>query len=125
MLSDSCDFGGPYYEPGLIGPDGRLTRLHKGGAEKPKPPPPPPATPDPDEEGAIEMEKRNQRRKKGMMQTQQGTLLGKMGGESAMGSSFQAGAPTKRAPTSSAASGAGSMAQLAKRVGESRYGGED
>lgn len=28
------DFDGPHYEPGLIGPDGRLTRLHKGKANK-------------------------------------------------------------------------------------------
>ena len=36
------DFNGPYFSSDLIGPTGRLTRLHKG-AEKPKPPPPSPA----------------------------------------------------------------------------------
>jgi hypothetical protein len=30
-------FGGPHFDPGLIGPDGRLSRLHKG-APKPKGP---------------------------------------------------------------------------------------
>lgn len=29
MMSD-MDFDGPFFEPGLIGPDGRLARLHKG-----------------------------------------------------------------------------------------------
>lgn len=33
----------PYYEPGLVGPNGKLTRLHKGGAAPT--PPVPVATP--------------------------------------------------------------------------------
>lgn len=28
------DFGGPHYSPDLVGPDGRLTRLHKGGKQR-------------------------------------------------------------------------------------------
>lgn len=28
------DFDGPHFEPDLIGPDGRLSRLHKGKAQK-------------------------------------------------------------------------------------------
>ena len=45
-----------HFEPGLIGPDGRLSRLHKG-AKKPKPPPPAPAPSqteqEPEREAAI------------------------------------------------------------------------
>lgn len=36
------DFEGPHYSPDLFGPDGKLTRLHKGG-KKPKDPPNQPA----------------------------------------------------------------------------------
>ena len=28
------DFDGPYFDPDLIGPDGKLSRLHKGKAQK-------------------------------------------------------------------------------------------
>ena len=43
-------FGGPHFDPGLIGPDGRLSRLHKG-ASKPKEP----------SRAQIELEKTQQR----------------------------------------------------------------
>ena len=37
-MNDSHDiFGGPHFDPGLIGPNGRFSRLHKG-APKPKGP---------------------------------------------------------------------------------------
>lgn len=30
------DFNGPHYDPDLIGPNGKLQRLHKGGGSPPK-----------------------------------------------------------------------------------------
>lgn len=38
------DFGGPYFDRDLIGPDGRLSRLHKG-KQAPQPMPAPAAVP--------------------------------------------------------------------------------
>lgn len=35
------EFSGPYFTPDLIGPNGKLCRLHKGDPPKPVPPPPP------------------------------------------------------------------------------------
>lgn len=36
------EFNGPHFTADLIGPDGKLARLHKGGSPpKPAPPPPP------------------------------------------------------------------------------------
>lgn len=37
MLDHSDFIGGPHFEADLIGPSGRLARLHKGGASIPKP----------------------------------------------------------------------------------------
>ncbi len=36
------EFHGPYFAPGLIGPDGKLSRLHKGGSAPKVDPTPPP-----------------------------------------------------------------------------------
>ena len=36
------DFNGPHFTPDLIGPNGKLCRLHKGGDQPPKPVAPPP-----------------------------------------------------------------------------------
>ena len=61
------DFDGPYFDPGLIGPDGRLSRLHKS-ASKPPPPAPTPAPvrvePEPEAEAA-----RRAGRRKGLADT--------------------------------------------------------
>lgn len=35
------DFPGPHFTADLIGPNGKLARLHKGGPPAPAPPPPP------------------------------------------------------------------------------------
>ena len=39
------EFHGPYFDAGLIGPNGRLSRLHKGDAPAQPYVPPPPAVP--------------------------------------------------------------------------------
>ena len=106
--------------PGLFGPDGRLSMLCKG-ASAPDPPPPPPATPQTDEAGAAEMEKALQLRKKGMAQTQTGTLLESLAGHSdAMGTGsnqqFQIGKPNPvikpKFPTSGSFRGGGPWADM-------------
>jgi hypothetical protein len=35
------DFDGPYFDPALIGANGKLSRLHKGASKPPKPAPTP------------------------------------------------------------------------------------
>lgn len=41
-MNEFNEFNGPFFTPDLIGPSGKLSRLHKGGGDPPKPVPAPP-----------------------------------------------------------------------------------
>lgn len=58
-------FAGPHWDNDLIGPNGKLTRLHKG-AKAPPPPPPPAAVPKEKDAmvGALQLQEDIRRRRR-------------------------------------------------------------
>ena len=74
------DFDGPFFTPDLIGADGKLSRLHKGGAAKPpKTVAPPPPVRESNRQVAAEgeTERMAAAKRKGLASTvNQGSLLG-------------------------------------------------
>lgn len=72
------NFEGPHYTADLIGPDGKLSRLHKGGKPPKAVPPPPPVRESNREVAAAgETERAAAAKRKGLQSTLgMGTLLG-------------------------------------------------
>ena len=60
------EFNGPHFDAGLIGPNGRLSRLHKGSAPvQPYVPPPPPVPKSTDAAESAAQVTNDQRRLRG------------------------------------------------------------
>lgn len=83
------EFGGPHFDPSLIGPDGRLARLHKGAKASYQPTPAPPAVPRESDamEGALQMQEDIRRKRRSLA----GSFLGGVnngGGGGQSGNSF-------------------------------------
>jgi hypothetical protein len=73
------DFDGPFFTPDLIGPNGKLARLHKGGAKPPKTVAPPPPVRESNQQVAAqgETERAAAAKRKGLASTiNPGSLLG-------------------------------------------------
>lgn len=73
------EFDGPFFTPDLIGVDGKLSRLHKGGAKPPKTVAPPPPVRESNRQVAAEgeTERMAAAKRKGIASTiNPGSLLG-------------------------------------------------
>jgi len=65
----------PHFDADLIGPDGKLTRLHKGGAPAPSPPPPPVRQSNRENAAASKSERKKASQRAGYASTKSKNLL--------------------------------------------------
>jgi len=78
-MTEYEDWGGPFFERGLVDANGKLTRLHKGGGAPP--PPPPPAPPPTERRTEVQAASRQAKVDSSKRKGQAATLLaGETGG---------------------------------------------